>query len=292
MSIESKYTENIKSLVPRPDIALEVATMAHSADCHFPALAAKIEQDPNLTANMMRLANSAYFGLNSSFSSVHEILVRLGLETVQILAITGAASGLLSSPQEAYNLKPQALWYHSYATAILARIICRYSGIQDRNSAYTAALLHDIGKVLLNRPLQIAVSNLDSDQRKEFHSEIAMEEALLGTNHAKVGQVLLHKWRLPKKIQEAVGYHHTSPERHGENGIKMAVFLANYLTASIGIYSISEEDYPTFDLDELLDKEEAVVYPDEVYGNMEEIIDEFFNVLHGKEDIRSSNTRS
>lgn len=282
MSIESQYTENVKNLVPRPDIALEVATMAHDTDCHFPALAAKIEQDPNLTANMMRLANSAYFGLNCSFSSIHEILVRLGLDTVQILAITGAASGLLSSPQEAYNLKPGALWQHSYATAVLARIICRYSGIQDKNSTYTAALLHDIGKVVLNRPFQIAVSNLDADQRKGFSNEITMEEDLLSTNHAKVGRVLLERWRLPKKIQEAVGYHHTSLEKHGKNGIKTAVFLANYLVNSIGIYSISEEDYPNFSLDELMHNNESFNYPEDVYNNMEAIIDEFFNIFHGR----------
>ncbi|MFP3982651.1 MAG: HDOD domain-containing protein [Desulfurivibrionaceae bacterium] len=279
-SIESKYTENVKNLVPRPNIALEVLNMAHNLECHFPTLAAKIEKDPNLTANMMRLANSAYFGLNSSFSSIHEILIRLGLETVQILAITGAASGLLSSPQQAYNLKPEDLWYHSYATAILARIICRYSGVEDKNSAYTAALLHDIGKVLLNRPLQIAISDLDSDKKKEFSSEIVLEENLLGTNHARVGRELLKKWRLPENIIEAVGSHHTSPEKHGENGIKMAVFLANYLVGSIGIYSISEEDYPTFNMEELLEREESINYPDELYNNMEEIIDEFFNDLH------------
>ncbi|MGM0682470.1 MAG: HDOD domain-containing protein, partial [Thermodesulfobacteriota bacterium] len=159
---------------------------------------------------------------------------------------------------------------------------CSYLDIQDKNSTYTAALLHDIGKVLLNRPLQIALSNLDSDQRKGFINEIAMEEALLKTNHVRVGQALLKKWRLPVKIHEAVGYHHTNPEKYGQKGIKMAVFLANYLAVSIGIYSLSEDDYPTFDIDDLLHREESINYPDEIYNNMEEIIDNFFYILHGK----------
>ncbi|MFZ5766846.1 MAG: HDOD domain-containing protein [Thermodesulfobacteriota bacterium] len=275
MGAEQKYIQDIDKLVPRPDIALDVLQMAHDARGNIAEMAKKIETDPSLTANMLRLANSAYFGHMREITSVKEIIVRLGLETVKMIAITGASVGLMKSPQQAYNLEPGSLWQHSHATAVLSTIIAKYADIEDSSSIYTASLLHDIGKVVLNRPLQIAISNNKNLGRK-FRTLIELEMYLLGTDHAKVGMALLRKWGLPEDICLPVGFHH--PQKHaGEEELLSVriVSLANFLVESIGIRSLMPESFH-FNVQEFIDQNQELPEVPNFQENMEKIINRFF----------------
>lgn len=159
MDIEQEYIKNVENLPPCPDIALEVLTLAQDLDCNFRELARKIERDPNLTANMLRMANSVYFGYMKQISSVRDMIVRLGLDNIKLIAITGASVAFLKPSKMSYGLKTGALWQHSYATAVLSSIIGRYARVEKNNTLYTAALLHDVGKVVLDRPLQVEISS-------------------------------------------------------------------------------------------------------------------------------------
>ena len=119
MTIEQEIIKGVDKLIPRPDIALEVMSLANESDCDISALSKVINQDPSMMANMLRLANSAYFGHMKEINSVRDIVIRLGLDSVKMIAITSASAGLLKSPQEAYNLEPGSLWRHSHGTALL-----------------------------------------------------------------------------------------------------------------------------------------------------------------------------
>jgi putative nucleotidyltransferase with HDIG domain len=284
INIEQKYIKNVDNLVPRPDLAFDVLSMAHNANCNFNELSQKIELDPNLTANMLRLANSAYFGHMRAITSVKDIIVRLGLETVKLLAITSASVGLMKSPQEAYNLEPGSLWYHSHASAVLASVICQYAKIDDSGSVYTASLLHDIGKVLLNKPLQVAISNIKIKPEKKFSSLVELENSLLQTDHAKVGEALLEKWGLPEHISQPVGDHH-SPEKleSADIGSKI-VYLANFLVESIGIRSMAPENY-TFNIQEFIDQNQILPDIPNFQENMEGIMEEFFTQFNETTNI-------
>ncbi|MFZ5765563.1 MAG: HDOD domain-containing protein [Thermodesulfobacteriota bacterium] len=231
MSVEEKYIAAIDNLVPRPDIALDVLRIAHNRECDISKLARTIEQDPNLTASMLKMANSSYFGHMREISSIRDIIVRLGFDAVKLLAITGAAAGILSSPQEAYDLEPRDLWHHSLACAILAALVADHAGVKNTFSVYTAALLHDIGKVVLNRPL---LARWKENPVPAVPSLVALEQALLGTDHARVGQYLLTAWGLPAAITTPVGMHH----EHDANDTSLAtniVRLANFVVESLGI---------------------------------------------------------
>ncbi len=274
MEIEKKYIKDVDKLIPRPDIALEVMTMAHDTQCSILEMANKIEMDPNLTANMLRLANSAYFGHMREITSVRDIIVRLGLDTVKLIAITGASAGLMKTPQQAYNLDPGSLWHHSHATAVLSSVIAKYARVEDPAPIYTASLLHDIGKVILNRPLQVAISN-NKNLGKKFHSLIELEHFLLNTDHARVGMALLQKWGLPDNITLPVGLHHQPEhEKAGQIHVKI-VFLANFLVDSIGIRALLPENF-VFDVQEFIDQNQVMPDVPNFHENMEKIIDEFF----------------
>lgn len=274
MDIEKQYIEDVVKLIPRPDIALDVLALAHDSSSAIQGIARKIEQDPNLTANMLRMANSAYFGFMREITSVEDMVVRLGYDMVKILAITSASSGLLNSPQEAYNLEPKSLWYHSYACGLLASIIAKHAKVENVSLVYTAALLHDIGKVLLNRPLQREILNRKID--KKFATLVELERFMLQTDHARVGMALLKKWGLPDDIVVPVGYHHSTGEEESQLLNSQVVYLANYLVESIGIRAIREEDY-MFKVDDFPDIYQELPNVPNFHDNMEAIMAEFFN---------------
>lgn len=283
MDVEKKYIEDVDKLIPRPDIALEVLTLAQDSSSDTSTLAEKIEKDPNMTANMLRMANSSYFGHMREITSVREIIVRLGYDMVKILAITSASSALLNSPQEAYNLEPHDLWYHSQACAILASIIAKYTKVEKVAPVYTAALLHDIGKVLLNRALQVAITSTEVD--KKFPTLVKLENFMLQTDHAKVGMALLKKWGLPDNIVIPVGYHHTTGTEESKQINSQIVYLANYLVESIGIRALKEEDY-MFNVDDFPDISQELPEIPHFQENMEGIMEEFFNQLNETTDLK------
>lgn len=276
MNIEQTYINDVDTLVPCPQIALDVLELAHGADCDFNKLALKIESDPSLTANMLRMANSAYFGHMRKIASVRDIVVRLGLETVKLIAITSASVGLLKNPQEAYNLEAGALWMHSHATATLASIIARHAKNENSFSIYTAALLHDVGKVILNRPLKRAI--YDNRQTQGQKSLLEIEHLYLHTDHAKVGMFLLENWGLPAEITVPVGFHHEYTKALIQKDSTRIVHLANALVEGMG-FSAADDEERTIEVGDFVD---ASVYESipHFQEDMEEIIEEFYQKMN------------
>ena len=273
MTIEQEFIKNVDKLIPRPDIALDVMSLANQGDCDIAALSKKINQDPSLMANMLRLANSAYFGHMKEIQSVRDIVIRLGLDSVKMIAITSASAGMLNSPQEAYNLEPGSLWRHSHATALLSSIIGRFAKIESSSSIYSAALLHDIGKIILNRPLQNETLNRGGIGK--FNTLVDLEKALLHTDHAKVGRALLQKWGLPESITEPVGAHHNLGACQGRLPCQI-VFLANRLTESIGIQGSSDAENYFYLVKEGYEAAEGLPEIPAFLDNMEAVITQFY----------------
>jgi len=227
IDVAAEYVRDVEKIAPCPEVALDVLSMAHAADCSIPKLSEKIEQDPGLTANMLQMANSAYFGHMKKITSVKDIIVRMGVDAVKIISITSASVGLLRSPQAAYALGRGELWRHSFAVAILANIIARYAKARDTSAIYTAGLLHDVGKVILDRPLQVA--SYSRDENNEPEDLLAVERRLLHTDHAEVGMALLEKWGLPEAVSVPVGLHHDMTQPQSKRLGSKIIYLADEL---------------------------------------------------------------
>lgn len=282
MNVEEEYIKDIDKILPCPEIALEILKIAHEDTCNINHLSRNIEKDPALTANMLKMANSAYFGHMKQIRSITDIIVRLGLETIKLIAITSASSGLLNTSQKAYNLKNGGLWRHSYATAILATIICRHADHEDASVIYTAALLHDIGKVVLNRHLLKGIYNADEPDKET--TMIEYEHSFLHTDHAKVGEALLRKWGLPESICMPVGEHHRPDNPDDEPLSCKIVRLANIITGQMGFHALDETN-PLEGIEEFLKKEPCLPDVPNFVAKQQEIIDEFFSKYNESETI-------
>jgi putative nucleotidyltransferase with HDIG domain len=166
-----------------------------------------IGTDPALTANLLKLCNSAYYGLRREVGSVHEALVLLGNRTVVQLAFATSLGDVLRGPLAGYRLERDALWRHSLAVAVGAAHLAGAVGDRAlRERAFTAGLVHDIGKLVLNGPLKAKLQQLP--QTGSYDALRQGERDVLGFDHAEAGRALAESWSFPAALAEVIGRHH------------------------------------------------------------------------------------
>ena len=172
-------------------------------------VSAKIAQDPGMTAKMLQLVNSAFFGLRRQLSNPTEAVLQLGLDTIKSLVLGIHVFSDVEFSGDA-GISLQELWHHSLATATIARRIAQWER-QDQKlveESFTAGLLHDVGRLVLavNLPEQYAQARLRS--KSELLPLVDAERATFGASHADVGGYLLGLWGLPVSLIEAAMFHH------------------------------------------------------------------------------------
>ena len=182
--------------------------MLQDPDVEVADLVDSLEYDPGLTANLLRWANSAYFGGRHEILSVRDAVVRLGMRRMNQLIMTSIAAPVVGQPIRGYDLPPGRLLEHSIAVAIGTGELAKVLDIALPDTAFTAGLLHDIGKVVLGMFVEVASEPILSLAAEEEISFDESERRVLGIDHAEVGALLLERWNLPASIVSAVRWHH------------------------------------------------------------------------------------
>ncbi|HEV8543119.1 MAG TPA: HDOD domain-containing protein [Verrucomicrobiae bacterium] len=187
---------NLIGLLNRPDVDQAAVEQA-------------VEHDPALSAKLLALANSAYFGLQRPVASLPEVLFYLGHAEVYRLAIAVSLSGILNRKASAYAMDEGELWRHSLLTAKVAELLADAveSAQLDESTAYTAGLLHDLGKIIFNQVLPIETQEALNRAIEKGSSSVVAERQLLGTDHAEAGACLLRQWNFPGPVVEAIASH-------------------------------------------------------------------------------------
>jgi len=166
-----------------------------------------IELDPALTTNVLRFANSAYFGCRCEIQTVREALVRLGMKTIARMVYMSAGAQLSPHRVKGYDLEPGVLWDHMVTTAVATEMLARQLKFRSPPTAFTAALLHDVGKLVLGTNLGVDVEPIKQLAKDEEITFPEAETRILGINHAEVGAELLASWNLPESLTEAIRWH-------------------------------------------------------------------------------------
>ena len=221
-----------------PPIATRLLQVMSKEDVEIKALTRLIGSDVAFSAEILRLANSALFGLEFQIDSLSHAVVILGLARVKSLAMTVAImKGYLKGVLKSEILR--RCWCHSLACAYLAEELAPACGL-DQEQAYTAGLLHDIGRlsILVSYPMEY--TNLLQVAEENAFDVIECERQLFDIDHCEAGRWLAEHWNLPKEFAEVAGGHHQEPGGN-QFGLVELVRVACMLSESIGFQVLKSQ---------------------------------------------------
>jgi putative nucleotidyltransferase with HDIG domain len=217
-----------------PAAALKVIKETDSSTSTANSVAQILSTDQALTARIVRLANSAYYGLARRVGNVSEAVVVLGMRTVRNLAIVASSYPWLTKPVPGYELGAKDLWLHSFGVAIGAQVVAKRARFAQEEQAFTAGLLCDIGKLALSVWFEEKTPKMLQLAQLKGNTFSQVERMLLGYDHAEVGAYLAETWNFPKEIVEAIKYHHDPEQCPDRTMLVDCVHMGDYLTMLMG----------------------------------------------------------
>ncbi|MBL7032947.1 MAG: HDOD domain-containing protein, partial [Candidatus Delongbacteria bacterium] len=175
--------------------------------------------------------------------------VLLGTDVLFELTLTAIAGNYLAEAKKGYSLQEGVLWHFSLACAIASNLLAEELGFKDTQCLYTAALLQEIGKLILDPYLEPDAEKFRALKEEAELNCCEMEEKLLGLNHAQTGGAVLSHWKLPEKISEAVAWHHDPSQNQISQDLSDLIQLSDMLVVSLDLEKLNVNAcYP---LDEL-----------------------------------------
>lgn len=238
--LEDGLRDNLGSL---SIVVTDVLTLLGQDNVDLPSLELRIAKDQALTARILRIANSPFYGLSRQIASLKEATVVLGVHTIRNVVTTAGVMSLFSG-EGASGFDRFAFWQHAIGTGVAAKVVGSRCGM-DGETAFTAGLLHDVGKLVV-----------DTVMPDEFHSALRLarergcllldaEREVMGFDHAFAGRLAAERWRLPEVVTRAVGDHHTPAT--SANGLAGVVHLGDILCRCLDIGDGGDNSIPALD---------------------------------------------
>ena len=229
-----KIASVVKSFPGMPGTALKLLAMIDDPAMRVSQIEKILRQDPGLTANVLRMANSAYFGIPSKVGSIRQAVILLGLKRLIQMVIAACVSAIMDKPVPGYDLPPGELWRHSIAVSVAAEGLVKELKVDAGEEIFTAALLHDVGKLVLGEFVKDEFKQIETAVSEGIAFETA-ETIVLGTNHADTGAHILTNWSLPDEIVNAVRWHHAPEKAQQTSTMLDIVHVANFMSMMIGV---------------------------------------------------------
>jgi len=208
--------EKLSSFKTLPVVANRLLAVISKPDSDASDIARVIGMDLALTANVLKAANSAYYGFSKPVASLTEATFRLGLSWVTQMAISSLVYANVNRPAHGYGQSAQDIWRHSAAVAVTTENLCKLLHLKGSNAMFTAALIHDIGKLAIEEQVATEMSQIRDHIEQQRESFEEAEHAVLGFDHAEIGAMVAQRWNFPVELVQAVRWHH-DPNR-AENG--------------------------------------------------------------------------
>lgn len=224
----------IDKMPPLPTSVGKVLEICQKPNAQPTDLNKVISLDPVLLARVMKLINSAYYGLNQEVTSLVRAIIMLGLNTVKNLALSTAVLGSLNTTHTKNAvLNLDGFWLHSLCVGVMAKHLARLRNVpaQDQETYFFCGLLHDIGKVPLNNRAPeeyLQALQTSSEQRVAL---VQAEALALDFTHADAGSLIINAWKLTDDIKDVVAFHHRPLEYLGDHkDLVYTVLVADYFT--------------------------------------------------------------
>ena len=233
--LKQKIIDGLDDLPALPQVVIHARETMTNPKAGMKQLAQVLSTDQSLTAKVLRMANSAYYGLRGRVASVRHAAILLGNQRLaEVITMAGSAR-LLDRELTGYEMAPKILWRHSMAVAFGARWLVMKKNPDLENDAFVSGLIHDVGKIILDKYL--------AERMRAFRKRLAsarvldftrVEQEILGFDHTSIAFQACRKWGLPEQLGEAVRHHH-HPSRSGQPQLAAAVHLGDAMALMSGI---------------------------------------------------------
>lgn len=226
----SELLQQTSKLPNVPDVVRELIQQLNNPNANYGEIAEKVTKDQTLSLKILRLVNSAHFGLSRKVSSIDEAVVMLGMVQLKTLVI---ASGIAGSVTEVEGLDLKKFWSESFRVGTLAKWYAEKTGTVDPDVAFTAGLIHNIGRLLLHiaKPMLAQAIQTRVEESGCSRSEAEMERLNFTTPQA--GQALLDHWQFPAELGIAVRNHKRPLDAEEPEALSAVINLACYINACI-----------------------------------------------------------
>lgn len=257
-NFREKVEQTINFLPPLPSVMIELIQALNDEDVDLRTLGKIISKDPSMTMNVLKIANSAFYGLPSKVTTIDQAMRMLGINEITSLCISCSASKSLKAPKGVNTVDLRQFWRHSVATGVIGKILCAKLNIGRLDSLYLAGLVHDVGKVVLDRFRHDVYHEIVDLTYAENIPILEAEKRIMGASHDSVGGWLMEKWHLPQLFKEVAEYHHSVAEAPEKNRLLVAVISAADQLARVKGYGFGGDmngvDFPETDAFKVLQK--------------------------------------
>lgn len=226
--------ECVRSLPPLPAAVERLMSLAKQPDADFKQIAQVVESDQTLTAKVLRVANSAFYGTSRQVQTIRQATVLLGSDAIFNIALSTSAMNVQRSIAEEWPIDADAFWRHNIGVAIAARRMAKALRIEKPEEAFVAGLLHDIGKLILLTHFGQTYADVLTRSQEDGTPLHVIEQEELDTNHTVAGHALCLHWKIPSPLAQGVAQHHDE-SLPAVTSLEAVVRNANDLTKTIRI---------------------------------------------------------
>lgn len=236
----NEVVKAIRGLPPLPEIVTDLLSSMGQENIDIDTLAEKLSHDQALVATTLRLANSSFYGMSHQVIRIRDAFAVLGLKTMRTLITAAAvANGFITQHN---NAEIEKNWRHSIAVAVCAKALARQLHL-DQELAFTLGLLHDTGRLVLAMYFPLQHQATIAYRAAHDCASFQAEQAVLGIDHAMVGQALAGYWKFPQEIQLAIGRHHML-EQSGHSALISLLHVADAIVHALDLALDEKEVVP------------------------------------------------
>lgn len=236
-TIVQSAIQEISHIATLPEVTMKIIKLVEDPESTAQDLNNVISNDPALGARILKVVNSAFYGLPGQIGSINRAIVLLGLNAVKNIAIAASLAKLFRGGKIAANFDARDLWQNAIASACATRQLAHKVGLGLPDEAFLSGLIHDIGiMVEIQARRTQFVEVLQKLEDNPGMSLCEAETAVLGANHEQFGQGLCKLWKFPQNFQYVTGFHHRPMElAEGQRTLAALVHVADVLTKRLAI---------------------------------------------------------
>jgi len=242
-----KIIARIDDLPTLPRTVLKITELVNDPKSSAKDLSRIITDDQVLTARLLKLVNSSFYGFPQRISTVTNAIVLLGFDAIRNLLLTTSVFDLFAGRNKKRRQDQEKFWDHSLGCAVGAKVIGNYLRHDKIEELFVSGLLHDIGKIVEMLFLPDEFAKVAAAVNRENILMITAENQVLGFNHAEIGKLLAEKWNLPIKLEQVIAYHH-QPNFAGSFIMEASiVHLADILSRALNMGYGGDNKIPPLD---------------------------------------------